>query len=242
MTQTRRAWVGESVLRVEDEALLRGQGRFMDDLEPVPHARHAAIVRSPFAHARIGSIDVSAALELPGVLGVLTGEDVLGALAAVPRRHRDGRALLRARDRRRALRRRARRGRRRRLALRRRGRGRARRWSTTTRSTRRSVDGRTSARSPTARSTRRSRPPTSSSRGRYAFPRWTGAPVECYGVVADWRGDGAHRLGELPGAVHAALGRRRGARAARLEAAADHAAGLRRLVRDQVVRSSSTSC
>ena len=52
MTQTRRAWVGESVPRVEDEALLRGQGRFMDDLEPVPHARHAAIVRSPFAHAR----------------------------------------------------------------------------------------------------------------------------------------------------------------------------------------------
>ena len=47
MTQTSKAWVGESVLRVEDEALLRGQGRFMDDLEPVPHARHAAIVRSP---------------------------------------------------------------------------------------------------------------------------------------------------------------------------------------------------
>src|SRR4051794_33421441 len=48
----------------------------MDDLEPVPHARHAAIVRSPFAHARIGAIDVSAALEVPGVLGVLTGEEV----------------------------------------------------------------------------------------------------------------------------------------------------------------------
>jgi 2-furoyl-CoA dehydrogenase large subunit len=70
------ALVGQPVLRVEDEALLRGQGRFIDDLEPVPHARHAAIVRSPYAHARIGAIDVSAALELPGVLGVLTGEDV----------------------------------------------------------------------------------------------------------------------------------------------------------------------
>jgi 2-furoyl-CoA dehydrogenase large subunit len=64
------------VLRVEDEALLRGQGRFIDDLDPVPHARHAAIVRSPFAHTRVGAIDATAALELPGVVGVLTGEEV----------------------------------------------------------------------------------------------------------------------------------------------------------------------
>ncbi|HEY2936056.1 MAG TPA: xanthine dehydrogenase family protein molybdopterin-binding subunit [Gaiellaceae bacterium] len=76
MTVAARPWVGQSVLRVEDEALLRGQGRFMDDIDPVPHARHAAVVRSPFAHARIDSVDVSAALELPGVLGVLTGDDV----------------------------------------------------------------------------------------------------------------------------------------------------------------------
>src|SRR2546430_20224 len=55
---------------------IRGQGRFMGDIDPVPHARHAAVVRSPFAHARIGSVDVAAALELPGVLGVLTGADV----------------------------------------------------------------------------------------------------------------------------------------------------------------------
>ncbi len=48
----------------------------MDDLEPVPHARHAAIVRSPYAHARINSVDPSAALELPGVFGVVTGADV----------------------------------------------------------------------------------------------------------------------------------------------------------------------
>ena len=38
----RESWVGRSVLRVEDEALLRGEGRFMDDLDPVPHAGHAA--------------------------------------------------------------------------------------------------------------------------------------------------------------------------------------------------------
>ena len=71
----RETWVGQSVLRVEDEALLRGEGRFVDDLEPVPHAWHAAIVRSQLAHARV-ALDVSAALELPGVRGVLTGEDV----------------------------------------------------------------------------------------------------------------------------------------------------------------------
>jgi 2-furoyl-CoA dehydrogenase large subunit len=69
-------WVGRAVPRLEDEALLRGQGRYMDDIEPVPHAGHAAIVRSAFAHARIASLDVSRAVEHPGVLGVLTGADV----------------------------------------------------------------------------------------------------------------------------------------------------------------------
>ena len=71
----RETWVGRSLERVEDEALLRGEGRFMDDLEPVPHAWHAAIVRSQLAHARV-TVDASAALELPGVRGVLTGDDV----------------------------------------------------------------------------------------------------------------------------------------------------------------------
>ena len=68
-------WVGRSLLRVEDEALLRGEGRFLDDLLPVPHACHAAIVRSQLPHARI-AVDPAAALELPGVVGVLTGDDV----------------------------------------------------------------------------------------------------------------------------------------------------------------------
>jgi len=71
----RETWVGRSVERVEDEALLRGEGRFMDDLEPVPHAWHAAVVRSQLAHARV-ALDVSAALDAPGVRGVLTGDDV----------------------------------------------------------------------------------------------------------------------------------------------------------------------
>ena len=68
--------VGSSALRIEDDALLRGQGWFIDDLDPLPNIAVAAIVRSPFAHARIGAIDVSAALDLPGVIGVVTGTDV----------------------------------------------------------------------------------------------------------------------------------------------------------------------
>jgi 2-furoyl-CoA dehydrogenase large subunit len=71
----RTQWVGQSILRVEDDALLRGEGQFMDDLEPVAHVFHAAVVRSQLAHARV-TLDVSAALALPGVAGVLTGEDV----------------------------------------------------------------------------------------------------------------------------------------------------------------------
>ena len=71
----RETWVGRSLERVEDEALLRGEGRFIDDLEPVPHAWHAAIVRSQLAHARF-TLDASAALAVDGVRGVLTGDDV----------------------------------------------------------------------------------------------------------------------------------------------------------------------
>ncbi len=69
-------WVGRALPRLEDEALLRGEGRFIDDLDPVANARHAAVLRSPFAHARIVRLDPAAALELPGVVGVLTGADV----------------------------------------------------------------------------------------------------------------------------------------------------------------------
>jgi 2-furoyl-CoA dehydrogenase large subunit len=70
-------WVGRALPRLEDEALLRGAGRFMDDLDPVPNAGHAAILRSPLAHARITSLNAAPALALPGVVGVLTGADVV---------------------------------------------------------------------------------------------------------------------------------------------------------------------
>lgn len=71
-----QAQVGQSVKRVEDQRLLTGKGRFIDDLEPVANIAHAAVLRSTQAHAKIVSIDTSEAEESPGVLGVLTGEDV----------------------------------------------------------------------------------------------------------------------------------------------------------------------
>jgi 2-furoyl-CoA dehydrogenase large subunit len=70
-------WVGRPLPRFEDETLLRGEGRFIDDLDPVANTRHAAVLRSPYAHARVTRLDPSAALELPGVVGVLTGADVV---------------------------------------------------------------------------------------------------------------------------------------------------------------------
>jgi len=72
----RRAYVGQDILRREDEYLLRGQGRFIDDLATARETVHLGFVMSPHAHARIVSVDASAARKLPGVLDVLTGDDV----------------------------------------------------------------------------------------------------------------------------------------------------------------------
>src|ERR1700761_2680716 len=69
---TTQKWVGRSVPRFEDEALLRGRGRFLDDVEPVPGAQHAAVLRSPHAHARIRRLDVGGASAMDGVTGGLT--------------------------------------------------------------------------------------------------------------------------------------------------------------------------
>lgn len=66
---------GSSSLRSEDLRLLQGTGSFTDDVD-VPGVLHAAFVRSPYAHARIVSIDTTAAQELAGVVAVVTGEDL----------------------------------------------------------------------------------------------------------------------------------------------------------------------
>jgi len=67
--------LGQSVTRIEDAALLRGAGRYADDVE-IAGAAHACIVRSPHAHAKIARIDGRAAAAAPGVLAVLSGADV----------------------------------------------------------------------------------------------------------------------------------------------------------------------
>ncbi|HEY0581960.1 MAG TPA: xanthine dehydrogenase family protein molybdopterin-binding subunit, partial [Chloroflexota bacterium] len=77
-------WVGQSVKRVEDPRLLRGVARFIDDLEPVAGMVHAAIVRSPHAHARVVSVDASAARAMPGVLAVLTPDEIRGQSRPFP--------------------------------------------------------------------------------------------------------------------------------------------------------------
>jgi 2-furoyl-CoA dehydrogenase large subunit len=72
---TGKKWVGRSIRRAEDKRLLTGKGQFLDDMK-LPGMYHAAVLRSPYAHAVIKSVDASEALKMPGVRGVLTGEDV----------------------------------------------------------------------------------------------------------------------------------------------------------------------
>jgi carbon-monoxide dehydrogenase large subunit len=80
--------------RKEDARFIRGKGNYLDDLR-LPGMLHGAILRSPFAHARIKSIDTSRALALPGVLGVVTAKDLetLG-LAWMPTISYDTQAVL----------------------------------------------------------------------------------------------------------------------------------------------------
>ena len=69
-------FIGAALPRLEDKRLITGSGRYTDDVR-APGSAHAAFVRSPYAHARIGSIDASAALAAPGVIAVLTAADYL---------------------------------------------------------------------------------------------------------------------------------------------------------------------
>ncbi|HEX9668689.1 MAG TPA: xanthine dehydrogenase family protein molybdopterin-binding subunit [Thermoanaerobaculia bacterium] len=69
--------VGARLKRNEDPRLLTGQALFVDDVE-LPGMLHAAFLRSPYAHARLGRIDVARAREMPGVVAVYTADD-LGA-------------------------------------------------------------------------------------------------------------------------------------------------------------------
>src|SRR3989442_2183448 len=74
MAQTTKVF-GQSVLRKEDDRFLTGRGNFVADMLP-PGTVFAKFVRSPYAHARIRSINTAKARRLPGVLDVLTSQDM----------------------------------------------------------------------------------------------------------------------------------------------------------------------
>ncbi len=89
--------IGQPVLRFEDPRLLRGQGRFINDVNLAGQA-YTVFVRSPHAHAKIRSIDVEEAKKAPGVLAVYTGHDVVAdglgmPKANMPRKRPDGKPM-----------------------------------------------------------------------------------------------------------------------------------------------------
>ncbi|CAA9455732.1 MAG: Aerobic carbon monoxide dehydrogenase (quinone), large chain [uncultured Rubrobacteraceae bacterium] len=75
MTQAPERYVGGGVPRKEDPALVTGRANWTDNIK-LPGMLHIAFLRSPFAHAKITNLDVSAALEQPGVVAAFTGEDL----------------------------------------------------------------------------------------------------------------------------------------------------------------------
>src|SRR5437773_5514916 len=83
MSDTAAPYVGHSLLRREDRRLLTGQGQFIADLV-LPRMLHAVLLRSPVAHARIRSVDLSRAIAAPGVALALDGADLLQLLPPVP--------------------------------------------------------------------------------------------------------------------------------------------------------------
>jgi CO/xanthine dehydrogenase Mo-binding subunit len=78
-----RKWVGRSIKRVEDPKFLRGLGRYIDDVA-LDGMLHAAVLRSPHAHARIVAIDTAAARRAPGVAAVLTGAEAAELMDPLP--------------------------------------------------------------------------------------------------------------------------------------------------------------
>lgn len=74
MAETQRTWIGKDIPRLEDPRLLTGRATYVDDVR-LPGLLHAAVLRSPYAHARLVRIDASKARSLPGVFAVITGED-----------------------------------------------------------------------------------------------------------------------------------------------------------------------
>ncbi|HEX9868644.1 MAG TPA: xanthine dehydrogenase family protein molybdopterin-binding subunit, partial [Candidatus Tectomicrobia bacterium] len=79
------SYIGQPLKRFEDPRLLTGGGTFVDDLQ-LPDMLSAVVLRSPHAHARICAIEASTARRLPGVVQVLTAEDLVGMVKDIPPR------------------------------------------------------------------------------------------------------------------------------------------------------------
>src|SRR5262249_44258987 len=75
--------LGAQVKRKEDPRLITGASQYVADVA-LPGLQHAAFVRSPHAHARVRGIDGSAALRRPGVVGVVTGRDLMAHTVPLP--------------------------------------------------------------------------------------------------------------------------------------------------------------
>ena len=68
--------LGQPIKRTEDPRFITGKGRYLDDIK-LQSMTHMAILRSPYAHANIRSVDTTGAKSMPGVIAVFTGEDIL---------------------------------------------------------------------------------------------------------------------------------------------------------------------
>jgi aerobic carbon-monoxide dehydrogenase large subunit len=76
-------YVGQRITGLRNKQLVAGKGTFVGDID-LPDMAHMAVLRSPFAHARIRSVDTSAAEQLPGVLAVVTGAEIAQATDPIP--------------------------------------------------------------------------------------------------------------------------------------------------------------
>ncbi|MFB3097036.1 MAG: xanthine dehydrogenase family protein molybdopterin-binding subunit, partial [Dehalococcoidia bacterium] len=93
MSYESTSYIGQAMKRFEDAPLVTGRGVFLDDIA-LPNMLHAAVLRSDHAHARIKSVDVSAARDLPGVVAVLTSADIAGVLEDIPSRPMAGERMV----------------------------------------------------------------------------------------------------------------------------------------------------
>ena len=83
LDETAIGGLGASRQRVEDARFIRGRGHYVDDIH-LPGMLHMEILRSPLAHARIAGVDTAEAEAMPGVVAVLTAEDIPGSNDITP--------------------------------------------------------------------------------------------------------------------------------------------------------------